>query len=417
MQDIKSVGVVFGGASVEHEVSVISGLQAAAALDRERYRPVPLYVAKDGTWYTGGEEFFDPDFYKDLDEVHTTGTAIRLEGASGNRAAVIESGDSGWFDGLIGTQEPALIDVLFLALHGSAGENGSLQGMCELLGVPYTGSGVVGSALGMDKVLAKKIARGEGIPVVDFVSFREAEWADQEDEYLDQCEAQFGYPMIVKPAGLGSSIGIAKVDSRASLDLAIEDGFRYDDKLLVERAIEPLREVNCAVLGNPAEAEASVLEEPVRSGEEALLSYQDKYQRGGNGGKQTAPSGAKAERSEGMASLDRKIPAEVSDRRTAEIQEMAVRIFRSCDCGGVARVDFLFDETTDTVYFNEINTIPGSFAFYLWEPTGIPFDELTHRMIELARKRHREATGRLRSYDTNLLALQSGGVKSKQGRQ
>jgi D-alanine-D-alanine ligase len=416
MQDKLTVGVVFGGASVEHEVSVISGLQVAAALDRERYYPVPLYIAKDGTWYTGGDEFFDTDFYRDLEDLRQTGTAVRLASAAGSRARLIETEPS-WLNGLTGGSELTELEVLFLALHGATGENGSLQGMCELLGVPYTGSGVLGSAIGMDKVLAKQVARAENIPVVDFVSFREGEWAHREDEYLDRCEEVLGYPMIVKPAGLGSSIGIARVDSRSLLDKAIEDGFRYDDKLLIERAVEPLRELNCSVLGEPANAEASVLEEPVRSGEEALLSYKDKYERGDGSGKQEGNGGAKAARREGMASLDRVIPADVSAERTANIQEMAVNIFRSCECAGVARVDFLFDEAADTVYFNEINTIPGSFAFYLWEPSGVSFDVLAHRMIELARKRHRAATGRLRSYDTNLLALQAGGIKSKQRRE
>ncbi len=406
------VGVVFGGVSVEHEVSVISALQAAAAMDRTRYQSVPIYIAKSGTWLTG-DFLLNLEAYQDLDHVRREGIAVVPERTPEGKVHLLEVNPKGWL------KKPRQfpIDVLFLGLHGSEGENGSIQGLCETLNIPYTGSSVFGSALGMDKVLSKVVCRDQHIPVVDFVAFREAEWADREAEWLGQCEKNLGYPVIVKPARLGSSIGIARADDRDELDAAIEEAFRFDEKVIVEQGIVALREVNCSVLGDPNEAVASVVEEPVRSEGEKLLTFEEKYQRGGDqpGVKQ---GGAKAsgEGAGGMASLDRIIPAPLTPERTAEVQAMAVQVFQLFECGGVARIDFMIDEATDRLYFNEINTIPGSFSFYLWEPSGVPFDELTHRMIEIARKRHRDKNGRVRSYDTNLLSERSvGGLKGAKG--
>lgn len=392
---------------MEHEVSVISALQAAAAMNRGRYRPVPVYVTKSGTWLTG-EALLDLSLYKDLDAVDEAGIRVVPERTPDGRVHLVELHPKGFF------AKPRMfpIDVAFLGLHGSEGENGSMQGLFETLNLPYTGSGVFGSALGMDKAFSKMICRDQGVPVVDFVQFKESEWAGREDDWLTTCEARLGYPMIVKPARLGSSIGISKADDRAELDRSIEEAFRFDEKVVVEYAVRQLREVNCAVLGDPNEAIASVVEEPVRSEGEELLSYEEKYQRGGGQGKQSAtkaPSG-----DAGMASLDRLIPAPLSDERTVEVRELAVRVFQAFECAGVARIDFMIDEATDQLYFNEINTIPGSFSFYLWEPSGVPFDELTHRMIDTALRRHRDKNGRVRSYDTNLLSERSaGGLKGK----
>jgi D-alanine-D-alanine ligase len=409
---ILNVGVVFGGVSPEHEVSIISSLQAAAALDRSRYRPVPIYIAKDGVWLTG-ERLLDIEAYKDLDRLRASAVPVVLDPRAYGALELIEAKPAGLFT----RPRRHRIDVMFLGLHGGAGENGGLQGLCEALNVPYTGSGVFGSALGMDKVLSKMLCRDQNIPVVDFTAFRESEWGDHEEAWLDRCEAALGYPVVVKPARLGSSIGIAKVKDRAALDAAVEEAFRYDDKVIVEKAVQNLREINCSVLGDADEAVASVLEEPV-TGEE-LLTYREKYLRGGDGGAKGAPRrrGAKrAESAAGMASLDRIIPAPLPDERTREIRALAVRVFRLFECAGVARIDFMLDAATDRVYFNEINTIPGSFSFYLWEPSGVPFDELTHRMIEIARKRHRDANSRIHTYDVNLLAEKSlSGLKGAKG--
>lgn len=409
-----NVGVVFGGVSPEHEVSVISSLQAIAALDSRRYRPVPIYIAKDGTWYTG-ETLLDIDAYRDLDRVRASAIPVRVDAGTIGSLRMIEKRPRGLF---AGRPREFSVDVVLLGLHGGSGEDGGLQGLCETFNVPYTGSSIIGSAIGMDKVISKMLCRDQGIPIVDFVGIRESEWANREDEWLANCEDALGFPVIVKPARLGSSIGIAKADDRDELDRAIEDAFRYDEKVVVERAITNLREINCAVLGDPNEALTSVLEQPVRTEGEELLTFQEKYMRGGDAAK-GAPRRAKNEADSpgGMASLDRIIPAPIDEATADRIRALALQVFTLFECGGVARIDFMIDENTGEVFFNEINTIPGSFSFYLWDPAGIPFDELIHRMIELARKRHRDRNSRIRSYDVNLLSERGlRGIKGAKNR-
>jgi D-alanine-D-alanine ligase len=406
--------VALGGVAPEHEVSIISALQAAAALDRERYRPVPLYIAKDGRWYTG-EPLLDVERYQDLDGLLEEAVPVALAPTPHGRLAVVEDRSAGALQRLTRPPRRIPVDVMLLGLHGGAGEDGGLQGLCETFNVPYTSTGVFGSALGMDKVMSKRVCREAGLPVVDFVALREDDWAYNEDRGLDRCEAEIGYPMVVKPARCGSSIGIARADSRDALDAAIEEAFRYDDKVVVERAVDPLREINCSVLGDRHEARPSVLEEPLPSDEEEVLSFQDKYMRDPDGGTKNRSGGAKtgADAPGGMASLDRIVPADLSDERTERIQALAVRLFHLFECAGVVRIDFMIDEDTDALYFNEINTIPGSFSFYLWEPSGVSFDDLMERLIEIAQRRHREKNGRIQTYDVNLLAEKSlGGLKS-----
>jgi len=407
------VGIAFGGESPEHEVSVISSLQAMEHLDRDRYQPVPLYIAKSGHFYTG-DVLFEIERYEDLDALVKASTPAHLEHAEGRGAWLVEA-PGGWFE----KPKRVHLDVLILGLHGGAGENGSIQGLCEAFGLPYSGSGVFGSSLGMDKVITKMICRQQGIPVVDWVAFRETDWAGDEDAWLDRIEAEIGLPCVVKPARLGSSIGITFARDRRSLDRGVEEALRYDDKIVVEHAVEQLIEINCSVLGDVREARASVLEQPVRTEGEALLSFAEKYERGSNGGKKgNRRRPAKEGRSAGMASLDRLIPAPLSDERTAEIQELGVRVFQLFECAGVARIDFMIDEATGQVYFNEINTIPGSFSFYLWDPAGVPFGDLLDRLIELALDRHRREHGRIRSYETNILSARSlQGLKGSKGRE
>ena len=402
-----NVGVIFGGVSPEHEVAVISALQAAAAMDRDRYRPVPIYVAKDGSWYTG-DKLLDVEEYQDLDRLREEATPVLIDPAAAHgKLGLVERKEGGF---LSGRPQRYQIDIAFIGMHGGSGEDGGLQGLFEMLNVPYTGSGILGSSVGMDKITSKMLCRDQDIPIVDFTWFRESEWSYQEEEHLDRCEEQLGYPVIVKPARLGSSIGISRADDRDELDAGIEEAFRYDEKVVIEKAVEELREINCAVLGDADEAQASVLEEPIPTEEDEVLTFQDKYMREEENGSKgaTLQGGAKQGGGPGgMASQERIIPAELSEERTNEIQELGVRIFQVFDCAGAARIDFMIDEATGEVYFNEINTIPGSFSFYLWDPTGIPFDELTHRMIELGLKRHRMRNGRLRTYDVNLLSQKS----------
>lgn len=412
-----TVGVVFGGVSPEHEVSVISSLQAINALDSVKYDVVPIYIGKDGTWFTG-DILLDIEAYKDLDRVRDEAVPVRVDAGSFGSLLLIEKRAGGMFSG---KPPEHRVDVVFLGLHGGSGEDGGLQGLCETFNVPYTGSTIMGSAVGMDKVLSKFICRDQKIPIVDFVAFRESEWAHREEEWLDECEKVLGYPVIVKPARLGSSIGIGKADDREELDRAIEEALRYDDKIVVEHAVTKLKEINCAVLGDPDEAQTSVLEQPVRTEGEELLTFQEKYMRGSAGGSKGERRRGSKESEEGpggMASLDRIIPAPLDEDMEERIRSLAVRVFQTFECGGVARIDFMIDEATNEVFFNEINTIPGSFSFYLWDPAGIPFDELLDRMIELARKRHRDRNSRVRTYDVNLLSARSlSGLKGAKGDQ
>src|SRR5690606_6498296 len=343
-----SVGVFFGGVSPEHEVSVISSMQAMAAMDAARYDVVPVYIGKDGRWFTG-EILRDLDAYQDLDAMRRRAVPVRVDAGTFGSLLLIENRGGGIFSG---KPREFKIDVALLGLHGGSGEDGGLQGLCETFNVPYTGSSILGSALGMDKVVSKMICRDQGIPVVDFVAFRESEWAHHEEEWLDHCESELGYPVVVKPARLGSSIGIAKADDRDELDRAIEDALRYDDKVIVEHAVTRLKEINCAVLGDPNEAHTSVLEQPVPTEGAELLTFQEKYMRGG--GTKGARGGSKkpADNPVGMASLDRIIPAPLDEPTAERIRSLAVQVFQLFECGGVARIDFMIDEATGEVFFN-----------------------------------------------------------------
>lgn len=394
--DRLNVGLVFGGVSPEHEVSVISTLQVVSVMDTERYNAVPVYIAKDGKWYSG-DLLLDLERYADLDKLVRQAKPVGIDPRTRGKLRLISPGRFGG--------APADIDVVLLGLHGGAGENGSLQGLCETLDVPYTGSGVLGSAVGMDKCVSKMVCRDQGVPIVAFAEIRENSWAGSEEVRLDELERHPGLPSVVKPARLGSSIGIGFADTREELASAIEEALRYDEKVVVEQAVTDLIEINCSVLGSPTDAVASVLEQPVASDDARLLSFKDKYMRGQGGG----PKGAapKSDAPGGMASLDRLIPAPLSDAQTEEIRALAVQVFKLFECSGVARIDFMIDGATDQVYFNEINTIPGSFSFYLWQPTGIEFRSLVNRMIELALERSAEARRHIRSYDVNLLSARS----------
>jgi len=417
-----TIGLFYGGVSPEHEVSVISTLQAAFALrDTGRFDLVPVYVAKDGLWYTG-DHLLDPAAYADVPALLAKAHRVTVEPSVGGRLSLVEIGAHGLF----AHPRRYTVDVAFLGFHGGPGENGAFQGLCETFDVPYTGSGVFGSALGMDKVASKMVCRDQGIPVVPWVAFRESEWAGREAEWLDRCEIELsGYPVVVKPSRLGSSIGISLASDRQALDRAVEEAFRYDEKIVVEYGVRGLREVNVSVMGTVNAATPSVIEEPIRTKGQELLTFQEKYQRGGGnplagkGGAKAAPvaRGTKQGGASGMASLDRLIPAPLPDEQTDAIQALAVRVFQTFECAGLARLDFMIEEATGRVFFNEINTIPGSFSFYLWGPSGVPFPELATRLVDIALERHRDKNSRVRSYGVNLLSQKSlSGLKGAKGK-
>ncbi|MBB6451365.1 D-alanine-D-alanine ligase [Geomicrobium halophilum] len=399
------VGVFFGGISVEHEVSVISGLQAIDAMDLNRYEPIPIYMAKDRTWYTG-ERLTDIEAYKDLDGLLQEVQKVTPVAAD-NGGVVLQKKPVPKF----GKRDVAQIDVAFPVLHGTFGEDGALQGFFELLNVPYTGCDVAASGAGMDKITMKQMLRDEGVPVLEDVWFYQHQWAEQQEALQSKIEENLGYPVIVKPANLGSSVGIGIARDSGSLESVVEEALTFAPKLVVEPLISNLTEVNCSVLGDPEEMKTSALEEVLKT--EDILSYADKYQ-GGSGGKGDQ-SGTKG--GSGMESTDRIIPAPVSEELSEEIRTLAKDTFRILGGSGVARIDFMIDKKDEKVYVNEINTIPGSLSFYLWEPVGKDFTALTHEMIQLALKRERNRERLTFSIDSNLFSLQgnNNGKGGKQG--
>ena len=298
----------------------------------------------------------------------------------------------------------ARLDVILPALHGTNCEDGSFQGVIEFTGIPYAGCNPLASANGMDKITMKMILKECGIPVVGYVWFSDKEWQNEKQAVVDRIERKLGYPVIVKPANSGSSVGIAAAHDREQLVEAIDGAANFTNRLIVEKLVEQLKEINCSVLGNYYECEASVCEAPVRSGE--ILSYADKYLGGG-----------KTKVSQGMESTVREIPARLPQTATDFIRKCAVDTFKALACDGVARIDFMIDRETDRVYLNEINTIPGSLAFYLWEPLGLKYTQLLERMIQLALKRHRENEKLTFSFETNVLAgvKLGGGTKGAKG--
>ncbi|MBQ9861931.1 MAG: D-alanine--D-alanine ligase [Clostridia bacterium] len=393
------VAVLFGGRSVEHEVSIITGIQAFCALDREKYDPIPLYVSKDNRFYTG-EELGKIETYRDMKACLQTATQVLLV-PSENGVDMIRYPMKKLGNNLIGSFEVALP-----AVHGTNVEDGTLMGMLEMLRIPYAACDVMSSAIGMDKYLMKAALNHAGIPVLPALPFSGKEYALNGEAVADRIENAIGYPVIVKPVNLGSSVGISRADNREKLMTALDEAFGFSARILVEKAVTPLREINCAVLGDADDARPSVCEEPINSDE--ILSYRDKYLSGGKN--------SKSGKSGGMSDLKRRCPADIPDEMASTVQALAVKTFRALGCSGVARIDFLNNPESGELWVNEINTIPGSLSFYLWEATGLPFDKLLDEMITLAFKRHRNREALNFSYETNLLSSVSlGGAKgSKQ---
>ncbi|MBP3381579.1 MAG: D-alanine--D-alanine ligase [Clostridia bacterium] len=393
------VAVLFGGHSVEHEVSIISGLQAFAAFDREKYDVLPIYISKDNRFYTG-EALGNIEIYKDMTAFYKTATRVLLV-PSEKGVDVVKYPAPKFGKAVVDTFEVAVPVV-----HGTNVEDGTLMGYLEMLGVPYASCDVTASALGMDKFLMKAALENAGIPVLPAKQYRAKAYALAPDATVDAIESAFGYPVIVKPVNLGSSVGISKADTRDALVAALDLAVSFADTVLVERAVSNLREINCSVLGDADEAIASVCEEPLNATD--ILSFSDKYLSGGD-----SKTGAKT--SGGMSSLKRRCPAQLPDGMTEKVQQMAVDTFKALGCMGVSRIDFLNDTETGEIWVNEINTIPGSLSFYLWEAAGVPFAELMDRLVALAFKRARDREALTFTYESNILAG-FGGAKGSKGK-
>ena len=395
-----NVGVIFGGRSVENEISVLTAIQAMEAINTDKYDITPIYISKQGVWYTG-EALRRSENYKNMEKLQAECMEVYLRPIYGdNNLYKVRKP-------MFGSDVVARLDVILPALHGTNCEDGSFQGAIEMTGIPYAGCNVLASANGMDKITMKMILAQSGIPVIDYTWFSDKEWFDCSDKVVEKVEKALAYPLIVKPADSGSSVGITAVHNREELVDAIENAVSYSKRIIVEKLVEKLKEINCSVLGNYYECEASVCEAPIRSGE--ILSYADKYLGGGKGSK-----GA-VKQSEGMRSTVREIPARLPEKDTEFIRTTAVETFKALACDGVARIDFMIDEGDGKIFVNEINTIPGSLSFYLWEASGVSFEQLTERLIEIAFQRKRDSSFKTTSYKENIFNYSLSGAKGAKG--
>jgi D-alanine-D-alanine ligase len=370
------IGVLFGGRSGEHEVSLASAASVIRALDTEKYEAVPIGITKDGRWLVGTSAS-----QKLLPEVLKTGERVVLPPDPSSSALVSLGGGS--------AQPSVKVDVIFPVLHGTFGEDGTVQGLLELAGVPYVGAGVLGSAVGMDKDLQKRLFREARIPVVAALAISRHEWEAKRGAVLVSVKTKFKFPLFVKPATLGSSVGMTRVSNAAELPAAMDLAAEFAQKIVVERAIRG-REIEVSVLGND-EPKASIPGEIIPHRE--FYDYAAKY----------LETGTRLE-----------IPAKLNKKQVAQFQEYAVRAFRSIECMGMARVDFFLERGTGKIYLNEVNTIPGftSISMYpkMWEASGIPYSELISRLIELALEQHREKART--KYSIELPAGASGALES-----
>ncbi len=392
------VGVLFGGKSVEHEVSIISALQACQFFDQNKYDILPIYMTKENTFYIG-EEIGRIESYRDgIPALLAKSQQVRFVGEKGR--LLLERVPAKRF----GSSILDRVDVVFPIVHGTNVEDGALQGFLKTLGVPFVGCDVLASAVGMDKYVMKMIWKDNGLPVLPCLRIDHKRYLKNSDAFLDRVEAAISYPVIVKPINLGSSVGIRKAVDREELAEALDYAFQFAGRVLVEQAVPNLKEINCSVIGDYESADASECEEPVSR--DRILTYEEKYLSGGSG-KQGGKQGG-----EGMASLSRKIPADITPEEREKVRTLAVEAYQALDCCGLSRIDFMMNSETREIWINEINTIPGSLAFYLWEPVGVPYKELLSRMVALALKRERENGEISYSFDTNILSgVSLGGAK------
>jgi len=389
-----NVAVFFGGESVEHEVSIISAHQAMEAMDENKYHVIPVYVAKDRRLYCS-DLLREMKNFKDLNALKNQCTQVVL--VSEDNKVVIKPVKAKLF----GAKDLGTIDVAIPVMHGTNGEDGTIQGFFEMLKLPYAGCDLYGAAVGQDKVLQKNILHDNDLPITNWFWVYGTEMDEHQDEILAKVHKLI-YPVILKPARTGSSVGIAIAHNDEEYLEYFADTRQYDEKVITEKVVKPMVELNCSVLGDSYHAEASVIEQVGSASSDELLSFADKYQGGGKGAK-----GTKTSASKGMASTARIVPAPISAEQTKLVQDLAMQTFRVLGASGVCRIDFMMDQDTHKVYVNEINTIPGSLAFYLWEKNGMSFTALMDKLVSLALDRERRRSRITFSYDTNLLSTYS----------
>lgn len=392
------LGVFFGGKSVEHEVSIITAIQAIENIDKDRYDVVPIYIAKDNKMYCG-KYIGDIKQYKDIESLIHISSQVTL--AQKDNKVVLMRCNKKFYENNIYDY----IDIAFPIVHGTNVEDGTLQGYLKMFNIPYVGSDVLSSSCGMDKYVCKCILKENNIPVLDCKCFTQKDYNDNSKKIINEIQKNFSYPVIVKPVNLGSSVGIEIAKTKNELKKAIENAFTYSKKLLVEKAIENLKEVNCSVLGDYEDCEASECEEPVKTDE--ILSFNDKYISG-------------REKSGGTKSMNAgvlKLPADITPDTKQTIQELSLKTFKALGCSGVIRIDFIIDKDTNLIYVNEVNTIPGSLSFHLWRETGLSYTDLLNKLIDLSLKRNREENNIVYSFDSNILSgFSVNGLKGLKGK-
>ena len=393
----KQIGVIFGSRSCEREVAIISAVQLMRHMDREKYDVIPVYIDENGNWYTG-EKLTDINAFKPFRAESSGVIKVFPDLSSGSGALLTIRKGNGLF-GREKIEMVARIDVYVVVMHGLNGEDGTLQGLLELANVPYTSTGVAGSALGMDKIMMKQFFRGADLPVLPGLWFTRSEYEQDCKAVTGRVEAEIGFPVFVKPANLGSSIGVSRADDQDTLKDSLELAFEYDRRVLVEKGLDKPIELNCSVAGYDQHIEASPIEMPINNDE--FLDFRDKYLSSGG--------------SKGMASLHRILPAPIEEELKDRIQEMSREIFRMLDCKGVVRIDYMFDRNEEKLYITEINTIPGSLAFYLWENAGIPYRELIDRMIGYAEKAFEDKNRANYAYSSDILQGVTFGAKGAKG--
>ena len=386
------LGVLFGGVSVEHEISIITAIQAMNSIDTIKYDIIPIYIAKDGTWYSGAM-LKDINIYNDMDLLKRYAKEVVLYKRDGKFILQNKRG--------LLRKDITELDICFPIMHGTYGEDGNLQGYLETVGIPYCEADTYAAVVGQDKVFMKQIWQSSGVPIVKYDWFYDADYNRDSEKILDRLE-KIGYPLIVKPARLGSSVGITFCKNRVELNEAIGEAINYDHKILVEEVVDNLLEVNISVLGNYQKQSLSVIEEVGSSN--SFLTYDDKYKGGSKG-----PS-------KGMASAKRIIPARISSELTKEVNDIAIKAFKSLNASGVVRIDFLIDKKKEKVYANEINSIPGSLSYYLWNKTEKEYPELLEDIINLGIRDFKNKHSKVHSFDTNILKdFSKNGAKGTKG--
>lgn len=391
---MKTIAVVFGGRSAEHDVSIITAhipiidtLLASGSTSLttgEKFDIWPVYVARDGSWYSD-KAMNDLSYFKKPNWEEAVKKLKKIE-------LSFDNGLTLKWPGLF--SKSVKIDVVFPSMHGTYGEDGSLMGLLRMANVPFVGCDIFGSAVAMDKVLTKQVVAAEGMPVVPYVWFTRAEWKKEAPRIREQMK-KLAPPLFVKPVHLGSSIGIAKAKTDAELENAIEVALHYDNKVLVEESVENLIEVTLPIMGNDEPRPAEV-ERPLNKTE--FFNFEDKYMKGGKKG------------AGGLNNAYSTIPADIGDDLTRQVKDLGVRVYRALDCAGIARVDFLIDANTNTIFVNEVNTLPGSLYHHNWKKAGVSNMDLVLGLVKLAEERFESQKNTTFNFQSDILQ-KVGGVK------